>query len=125
MSIGLGGVSLPDDMWIENRFAEHGVAGTFRRTIGGRLLRYETTATGGAPLDLVCSENMGPMTVSTYRAVAALVGTGVLTLEYESETYSVVFRSDDPPVLDFELLVPRPNAEDDDLVHGVIKLITV
>ena len=49
MSIGLGGVSLPDDMWIENRFAEHGVAGTFRRTIGGRLLRYETTVTGGAP----------------------------------------------------------------------------
>lgn len=126
MTISLGGITLSDDMELINLHQQQVMAGTGRRTLGGRFVRYATTLTAGIALDLVAESDFGWITLATLEQIIALQAVNEAhELIYESATYLVGFRYDQPPVIDFRPLIPRPNLASDDWMFGTIKLVTL
>lgn len=126
MTISLGGITLSDDMQLVNLHQQAVMAGSGRRTLGGRFVRYTTTLTAGIGLDLVAQADSGWITLATLEQIIALQDVNEAhTLIYESDTYLVGFRYFEPPVIDFRPLIPRPNLASDDWMVGLIKLVTL
>lgn len=126
MTISLGGITLSDDMQLEELYQQQIIAGSRRRTLGGRLVRYATSLTAGIALDLVASDDSGWITLATLDQIIALQAVNEAhELIYESDTFLVGFRYDEPPVIDFRPLIPRPNLASDDWMIGIIKLVTL
>jgi hypothetical protein len=127
MSITLGGVQLPDNMILEDELNWTGVAASSEMTLGGEPVIWEDAVAGGRPIDLVAYEDMGWLTRDQVLAVRALASTPgwVGTLSYEGATYRVRFRHEDPPAIDVEPLIPRPNPDSGDYYYGRIKLMEV
>lgn len=124
--ITLGGITLPEDMLITNLYAASKIDCTTRKTLGGRTVVYEAAAVGNLPIDLESSSDSGWITKSVLDQVVALVVPGATyTLSYEGRSFTVRFRNEDSPALEFTPLIPRPNAEAGDYFYGVIKLATV
>lgn len=126
MTISLGGITLSDDMELFNLHQQQVIAGTGRRTLGGRFVRYATSLTAGIALDLVAADDSGWITLATLEQIVALQAVDEAhQLIYETDTFLVGFRYEDPPVIDFRPLIPRPNLASDDYMIGVIKLVTL
>jgi hypothetical protein len=124
--ISLGGISLSDDMELVNLYQQAVVTGSGRRTLGGRFVRYSTKLTAGLALDLVAKPDAGWITLATLEQIIALQDVNEQhALIYESTTYLVGFRYDDPPAVDFLPLIPRPNQAATDWMYGTIKLVTL
>lgn len=126
MSVILGGVILSNDMVIENNFSFEPFSGYITRTLGGRICYYATKGTAGKPINLVSTRESGWITYATYKQLKNLIDVNnPITLIYGNNSYEVIFRFNDPPVLDFKPLVNRNNLEDDDYMYGTIKLLEV
>ena len=126
MSVILGGVILSDDMVIDNNFSWEPFSGSITRTLGGRVCYYAVEGTGGKPIDLVATKESGWITYATYKQLKGLIDVNTpLILIYGSDSYNVIFRFDNPPVLDFKPLLNRSNLEDNDYMYGTIKLLEV
>lgn len=126
MTISLGGITLSDDMQLVNLHQQRIMAGSGRRTLGGRFVRYTTSLTAGVEFDLVAQQDTGWITLATLEQIIALQDVNEQhQLIYESDLYLVGFRYQNPPVVDFRPLIPRPNLASDDWMIGTIKLITL
>ena len=124
--ISLAGITLPDDMVIENLFSWQPLSGSVKRTMGGRVCIYHSVLSEGRPINLVATRESGWIRRSTYDQLYQLtLSPQVMALVYDARSYSVVFRFGDEPVLDFNLLIPRPNDEATDYLIGTIKLLEV
>jgi len=124
--ISLGCIALPDLIW-EGEFDWTGIVGASDRTLGGLLVVWEGSVVRGRAFDLVAYDDMGWPTraqLQSVQALAALPGwRGALI--YESVSLQVRFRTEDPPVIDMESKLPRPNHASGDYYFGRIKLATV
>ena len=126
MSVSLGGITLSDDMVIDNYFSYEPFSGYITRTLGGRVCYYATEGTVGKPINLIATKESGWITYATYKQLKGLINVNnPITLAYGSSNYTVIFRFNDPPVLDFTPLLNRSNLEDDDYMYGIIKLLEV
>jgi hypothetical protein len=127
MTITLGGITLPDNMHLEGPFLWSGVAGSVERSLGGGLIIWENTLTGGEPLDLVAESNSGWISYSIMLDLKALVPhlEASYELNYRSQIYTVRFRHEEAPVLDVVPLITEREFESDSFYYGKIKLMVV
>lgn len=126
MSITLGGITLSNDMVIDNKFSWQPFVGSSFQTMGGRFCYYSTVLHNGRPIDLIATQESGWITYTVYKQVEALIDiSNIIVLDYNGDMYNVLFRFDDPPVLDFTPLVNRANLQDTDYMYGTIKLMEV
>jgi hypothetical protein len=96
-------------------------------TLGGNQLVYSGAITSGINITLEASTDTGWLTgdqVADVRALAEVPG-ATYALDYHGQTFTVIFRHDDPPAFEAQALVFRPNQEDTDYYTAVIKLVTV
>jgi len=100
MAIILGGVVLSNHMvWGDEISSASTVAQTAKRTLGGRLVVIYQSLSKGTPITLTATADQGWLTKPQVLAVKELaVQAGVvLTLTIGPNTYSVMFRHEDPP----------------------------
>lgn len=97
----LQGVTLPDDLIWENQFHWSPIRMFRRYTLGGTQMVYTQSVSGGRPFDLVATEETGWLTYSMVTQLFDLsMYDTVMTLDWEGTTYNVMWRFDDPPVID-------------------------
>ncbi|RPI56439.1 MAG: hypothetical protein EHM49_00155 [Deltaproteobacteria bacterium] len=127
--ITLGGITLPNDMYIVPAHGWTGVVAEVERSLGSSLIIWENNIQGGEVFDLVCTASMGWISYSVLMQIKALasVAKATYTLVYRTETFTVRFRSEDPPVLDIEPIIPRKERTDDSHSYffGKIKLFVL
>ncbi len=109
-----------------DRFQFTPQASTVERTIGGRQAIWVQQLQAGRPITLTATNDQGWLTKAQVDALQLLADAGAAsyTLLLDDVTYTVRFRFQEPPVLDFQPLVPRNNHEDTDYFIGSIKLMT-
>lgn len=127
MSIALDGITLDDSMIWAERHTTQNVAQSLRRTLAGSAVVYVGALGAGVPITLQASSNQGWLRKSQADAVLAraAVPGGVYTLEYGSETFSVMFRHHEPPAVNLTPLLARQAHDAEDYFTGEIKLVTV
>lgn len=130
-TLTLNGTELNANMqWLERRMSQ-GVAQSVTPTIGGGAIVVAQEITEGKHITLVSGDDFGMLTKAQVDAVKELAeepgGVFMLELEYGStvESYSVVFRHDDPPAFDASPLIPRIVSDATDLFRAQIKLMIV
>lgn len=127
MAIELGGVTLsPHMLWVDEvEYSD--VEQSTLRTLGGDLRIYSQSLTKGRPITLVASDDQGWLTrdqVDSVRALASAAG-NIYTLVIGIQTFSVVFRHEEPPAFAAQPLVFRVDAPSTDYYTATIKLMTV
>ena len=127
MTITLGGVTLPEDMYLDGPFKWSGVAGAVERSLGGNLIIWEAALLGGEPLDLIAEVDSGWIAypvVAQLQSIANVVA-AEYELNYRTHIYNVRFRHEEAPVLDVTPLITRIEFESDSYYYGKIKLMVV
>lgn len=131
MILRLGGVDLNPSMVWTDRFHSHQVAQTVNRTVGGRAVVFSTPLKAGQKITLEATAESGWLsyeTVQVLKDMASRVG-GIFQFEIGSlgklEAFSVMFRHNEPPAIEFEPLVHRAAHEASDYFKGKIKLLTI
>lgn len=128
--ITLGSVTLDGTaqciVWVDE-FKTSKVAQTNQRTLGGQLVSYELGLVEGIDITLEAQVDTGWLTKAQVEAVKALseVVASTHTLVFEGQTFTVQFRHDEPPAVDFTPIIFRRNSEPGDFFTGTIKLRTV
>lgn len=126
----LGGVEFDETsqciVWTDE-FRTSKVAQTNNRTLGGQLVSYELGLVEGFDITLEAQTETGWLKKSQVEAVQALaeVVGATYTLDFEGQIFTVQFRHDEPPAVDFFPIVFRSNSEPGDFFLGTIKLRTV
>lgn len=125
--ISLGGIVLNPSLIWTDRFDTKTVDQSIRRTIGGRIVRYESRIAGGLPITLQAADDQGWL---TYTQVVELLGMAeqsgsAHTLVYGDLTVAVAFRHSEPPAVSFKPFVQRQTHQATDVFTGTIKLLTV
>ena len=118
----LGDLILPESLQWTDRHDWSPVAQETARTLGGTPVIWTQPLSGGRPVTLEATEDvtwLDQATVDAIRAMAAQAGAS-FTLIWEAETYTVMFRHDDPPAVKFQPLWPHHH-----LFSGTLKLMTV
>lgn len=128
--ITLGGVVLSDngsDMIWNERYAHQQADQAMERTLSGRAVIYTGPISGGIPITLEATENVGWVTRDVAQQVMALAATpnAQYILEFDGVDYTVMFRHLDAPAVDLKPQWPRVADESSDYLVGQIKLITV
>ena len=123
----LGNVVLPDDLYWSNRYDWTPVQMVRKFTLGGNQYVYTKSVYAGRPFDLVATRERGWIPYSTLTQLYELsLVDNVLVLVWDSLTFNVMWRFDDPPVLDVEPLESSTvTFADDSLFIGTIKLLQV
>lgn len=127
MSIVLGGVTLsPDMVWLE-RYQSQGVAQSVRRTVGGVPVIFSGALVKAEPVTLATLDRMGYPTRAMIDQVIALAASAgaTYTLSFYGEEISVMFRHDDPPVVDMQPVKRTNRPASTDWMRGQIKLLTI
>jgi hypothetical protein len=132
-------IDLPGDMVFENEFDWSDIKGSNDRTLGGTLIIWTNTVFKGRPIDLVATDNRGWISRSTieklYTAVQAM-STMELKLTFtrrlkstgepETVTYNVMWRYNEPPVMEVRpLIASRVELVDGDYYTGTLKFVEV
>jgi hypothetical protein len=127
MTISLGGVVLDDSIIWQERYASQSVEQAVRRTLGGSAVVFTGALGAGVPITLLATTNFGWITKAQADAVMAMAATpgNVLALIYGAQSFSVVFRHNEPPAVDVQPLLARQTHLDTDHFIGAIKLLTV
>lgn len=130
MAIILGGITFEDTaqciVWVD-QFKTSKVSQVNQRTLGGQLVSYELGLVEGIDITLEAQIDTGWLTKAQVEAVKALseVVASTHTLNFEGQIFTVQFRHDEPPAVDFTPIIFRRNSEPGDFFTGVIKLRTV
>jgi len=126
-SIILGGVTLsPHLLWVDE-FAFQPVVQSVKRTLGGGFIAYTGGLVGGRPITLASEDDQGwlPRTqVDALQAMADIPG-NVMQLLIGIQTFSVIFRHEEPPAFRAEPLIFRVDAPAGDYFLVNIKLARV
>jgi len=127
MTITLGGITLPDDMYLEGPFQWTGVGGSVDRSLGGNLIIWEGEVNYGEILNLIAEHDSGWIDYTTVGQIRALamVPKATYELDYRGQVYTVRFRHEDAPALDLVPLITRIEFETDSYYYGQIKLMVV
>jgi hypothetical protein len=124
----LGGITLPDELVWPDEKEWSPVAQESRRTEGGRPVVFAAPLAGGRPITLESRVDRGWLTraqVDDVLALAALPGASY-TLTAHLASYTVLFRHEEPPAVEFQALVTyRVDAPPGDWYTGTIRLRTV
>jgi len=126
MAITLDSITLPDVLRYEE-FGDSSVRADVRMSLGGAPIVFEQ-AVGGKYIDLVGTADQAFITRSVLMSLRALarIPYAEYTLTYESDVYTVRFRSEEQPVIEAEALVDRPNHDSTDWYNNVrIKLMEI
>lgn len=109
MTILLDTVTLPASLTWTDRDDWQPVRQTVRQTLDGGLALYHAPAPAGRPITLKSSEIQGWIDRATLDALQALASVpgSVHTLTIGAETFTVVWRHQDPPALSATPLVAR------------------
>lgn len=123
----LGGVELNPNMVWTDRFVSTSVAQTVKRTLGGVPVVFSVPLYRGSNITLVATEEYGWLSGTVVQQLITMAATpgGVHSLEVETDTYSVIFRHDEPPAVEMTPLIPRTNQNTGDFFIGQIKLLYV
>lgn len=130
MAITLGGITFDNTsqclVWIDE-FKVSKVAQTNERTLGGQFVSYELGLVEGFDITLEAQTETGWLTKSQVEALTALADqvSATFALDFEGQLFTVQFRHDEPPAVDFTPIIFRSNSEPGDFFTGVIKLRTV
>jgi hypothetical protein len=131
MAISLDGITLNVNMVWAERYTSQRVAQSVRRTLGGTPVVFVGAIPKGLPITLQTVEVGGGLMGVLRRSVVtqllerADVPGAVYILIFNGISYSVIFRSDDPPAVDMQPVLPRTADGADDYMRGSIKLLTV
>ena len=127
MAMTLGGIALPD-LIIEDRLSHPGVRSSVTPTLAGGIIIQEFSQIDNRYVDLVGGDDYGWIQYSilqNIRSIAMLANTAY-TLVYETETYTVRFRHEEPPVVYAEPIIPQVEPSSGDWWNNVtIKLMKV
>ena len=126
MAVVLGGVTLPPNIVWEDKYKWNPVVQEVKSTLGGSLIVYSGQMRGRR-ITLVAYQDQGWLTLAQVDAVKALadVAGATYTLTIGAESFTVVFRHEEPPAVEFEPLIPRAVPESGDFFVGRIKLLVV
>jgi hypothetical protein len=127
MSIVLDGVTLGGSLQWTDQFTYTPVAQSTRRTLGGGLAIFSKALLAGRPITLTGTEDSGWITkamLDSLVARAAVAG-AVYSFNFHGQEFSVVFRHDDAPAVDFQPLQPKAVYSSGDYFTGTLKLLTV
>lgn len=128
--ITLGGVVLDGTaqciVWTD-KFKISKVAQTNQRTLGGQLVSYELGLVEGFDITLEATVETGWLTKKQVDEIVALadVVAATYTLDFEGDIFTVQFRHDEPPAVEFTPIIFRSNMEPGDYLTGTIKLRSV
>lgn len=125
MTISLEGIDLPD-LVFESEF-DTGVQSVVETALDGTPNIWEQSVSGRS-IDLIGAVDVAWMTRGILAALYALasVARASYTLSYEGADYTVRFRNEDPPVIEAEALIPRPNPGNGDYYRNIrIKLMEI
>lgn len=125
-TVNIGGVEInPSILW-NKRLSASGIAQKHARTVGGRLIVFQQTLQKGDIIDLEATEETGWVAYSSVQSLIALANAGgIYTLQYRDFLGNVMFRFNDGPAVEMQLLRPSANPDASDPCFGVIRLITV
>ncbi|MBF0602134.1 MAG: hypothetical protein HQL07_00405 [Nitrospirae bacterium] len=118
----LGDLLLPDAMEWKNRYEWAPVAQETGRTLGGNLMVWHSPMTGGRPIDLAAEGEVCWLStdhVSALYAMSTQPG-AVFDLEWDGETFQVMFRHQDSPAMEANPILPHSG-----WYNGSIKLMQV
>ena len=123
MSISLDALPLPTSLTWSDRDDWQPVAQSARQTLDGGLAVFHRPLTAGRPITLISTESSGwvnRQTLDELQALASVPGNlHVLTLGDQS--FTVLWRHDDPPALAAEPLVARLEPEATDWFRVTLK----
>ncbi|MBF0519463.1 MAG: hypothetical protein HQK92_07055 [Nitrospirae bacterium] len=124
--IKLGDVILPNDLTWPNWFEWTGISETVERTLSGDVVIYGTEITGQI-IDLTGGSDYGWITYKDLKMLVdmASVYGETYELNYNGDTFTVRFRHEDSPVLEFTPVADTAEFIDNDYFYGVIKLMEV
>lgn len=126
MSIVLGSLTLPAGLrWVDEMSWSPVRQSTLRR-LDGSLIVFAGAAQAGRPITLEADEHywITRSVVSSLMTMALSVGTS-WTLAIRGASHTVMFRHQDPPVLDLTPMVDYETTANDDSFIGQIKLMVV
>lgn len=109
MTMLLDSLSLPASLTWTDRDNWQPVAQTARPTLDGGLAVFHQPLTAGRPITLISTESSGWVNRQTLDAlqVLASVPGSLHTLTLGTQTFTVLWRHDDPPAIQAEPLVAR------------------
>ena len=118
----LGGLILPDSLQWTDRWEWTPTAQEVARTLAGSLVVWSQQLIGGQPVTLAAEDAVTWLSLTQVETLSALASQAgaTFTLIWDSETFTVMFRIHDPPVVAFKPLWPHHT-----LFTGTIKLIKV
>ncbi|QWR76067.1 hypothetical protein [Candidatus Magnetomonas plexicatena] len=124
--IKLGDITLPNDLTWPNCFEWTGISETVERTLSGDVVIYGTEITGRT-IDLTGGSDYGWITYKDLKTLLdmASVYEEIYEFEFNGDIYTVRFRHEDSPVLEFTPVTDTAEFIDDDYFYGVIKLMEV
>ncbi len=125
--ITLGGVNLPKALHWPDRYAFSPAKHSVKRTLGGGRVVFHSGLVFGRPITLVGSEENGWLTKAQADALQSMSDAPgvVYNLAIGAESFSVMFRHEEPPALSLRPLIPRLVPVEGDLFVGEIRLVTV
>ena len=123
MTILLDSISLPVALTWSDRDAWQPVAQTARQTLDGGLAVFHQPLTAGRPITLISTESSGWVSRQTLDALQALASVpgSLHTLTLGTQTFTVLWRHDDPPAIQAEPLVARINPDAGDWFRVTLK----
>lgn len=126
MTIILSGLTLNKEMVWSDRFTASGIAISYRKTIGGRVVSLPS-AKIQRPVTLIAQEDHGWLTRTQVEALItmAMVPDGQYELSYYGTIVPVRFDNENPPAVDMQPLILAANPSADAYFAGTIKLITL
>ena len=124
--IKLGDVILPGDLTWPNYFEWSGISETVEKTLGGGVVIYggETT---GRNIDLTGGTDYGWITYEDLKTLVNMSAAPGATYELQNngDIFTVRFRHENAPVLDFSPVTNMSGYDDYDYFYGTIKLMEV
>ena len=128
MAATLGGVHIPSSIVWSDRYQYSPVAQSAVRTLGGKMVVYNSGLYYGRPITLNSLEDQGCVFLPIVEQLQALsnIPGAIYDLDIGNESYKVMFRHDDPPAFEAApAVIERSVPTDTDLFRVTIKLVTV
>ena len=113
----LADIVLPNDLQLINESS--GIIAETERAIAGNVI-YWYGQDKNANIDLVSQINDSWITYGVYKQIKELTkSTAAMTLIWGSETYEVIWRHEEPPVLSAIFVHDYSNPADSDFMHSL------
>ena len=123
----LDNISLPPSLnWVD-RDNWQPVAQTARQTLDGGLAVFHQPLTSGRQITLISTEYSGWVDRQTLDALQSMAGEpgSIHTLVFGSESFTVLWRHNDPPAIQAEPLVARSSHDPGDWFRVTLKFIAL